>query len=308
MISGPEARRYSLRGIQEMLGLSRGVVMGLVDAGFVTPERGPRNAWRFAFRDVVLLRTAVELQAAKIPPRRIVASLRKLRAGLPDALPLSGLRITAVGGEVAVRERGGAAWHAESGQGVLDFEVQPRRGTVAFLDRAGGRSRGPTGAANAPPPRGAVDRDAPPRANREAPFRGAGAEAAFERGETLEPTDRRAAEAAYRRALALDPDLADAYLNLGALLCETGRCRDAIALYDLAIRRRPEVALLHYNRAIALEDAGRAADALGAYDAALTLDRSLADAHWNAARLHEQRGEPRLAVRHLSAYRRLQRG
>ena len=78
-----------------MLGLSRGVISGLVDSGFVTPSRGPGNALRFTFRDVVLLRTAVELQAARIAPRRILAALRKLRASLPAEMPLTGLRITA---------------------------------------------------------------------------------------------------------------------------------------------------------------------------------------------------------------------
>ena len=59
-----------------MLGLSRGVVAGLIAAGFVTPSRGPRNEYRFTFQDLVLLRTALALQAARIPPRRILRSLR----------------------------------------------------------------------------------------------------------------------------------------------------------------------------------------------------------------------------------------
>ena len=56
-----------------MLGLSRGVITGLIASGFVAPTRGPRNEYRFTFREVVLLRTAVELQAARIPPRKILA-------------------------------------------------------------------------------------------------------------------------------------------------------------------------------------------------------------------------------------------
>ena len=58
---------YTIRSIQEMLGLSRGVIAGLIAAGFVAPSRGPRNEYRFTFQDVVLLRTAVELQAAQHP-------------------------------------------------------------------------------------------------------------------------------------------------------------------------------------------------------------------------------------------------
>ena len=37
------------------------------------------------------------------------------------------------------------------------------------------------------------------------------------------------------------------------------------------------------------------------------LQPDLADAHYNAARLHEQLGDAKNAVRHFSAYRRLER-
>ena len=162
-------------------------------------------------------------------------------------------------------------------------------------------------AAPAPPsgPRGVVTpirRAAPPLPVEDARQRAADA---FDLAEAIETSDGSAAETAYRHALALAPDFVEAYLNLGALLCENARCREAVQLYDRALRRLPGEALLHYNRAIALEDAGREGDALAAYDTALDLDRTLADAHYNAARLHERRGDPQRAVRHLAAYRRL---
>ena len=296
MTGGPPTSTYSLRGIQEMLGLSRSVVIGLVAAGFVQPARGPRNAYSFTFQDVVLLRTAVELQAAQVSTRRILSALRKLRASLPADMPMSGLRITAVGSDVTVRE-GGARWQAESGQQVMDFELAPSGGTVAFLRRGSAHHASPS-AVPSPP-------HAPPHlAPTDAP--GAAADA-FNRGEALETSDRHAAEAAYREVLALDPGHADAYLNLGALLCEGDRCAEAIALYDEALRRHPGEALLHFNRAIALEDHGRPADALAGYNDSLRLDPDLADAHYNAARLHEHLGDAKKAVRHFSAYRRLQR-
>ncbi len=53
-----------------MLGLSRSAVARLIAHGFVSPSRGPRNEYRFSFRDVVLLRTAHKLQLADIPTRR----------------------------------------------------------------------------------------------------------------------------------------------------------------------------------------------------------------------------------------------
>jgi hypothetical protein len=134
---------YTIRAIQEMLGLSRGVITGLIASGFVAPSRGPRNEYRFTFREVVLLRTAVELQAARIPPRKILASLRKLKATLPAELPLTGLRITAVGNDVTVRD-GRSQWHADTGQLVMDFELAPPPATSpSCSERRRGRRRRP---------------------------------------------------------------------------------------------------------------------------------------------------------------------
>jgi tetratricopeptide (TPR) repeat protein len=73
------------------------------------------------------------------------------------------------------------------------------------------------------------------------------------------------------------------------------------------LRRKPGEALLHFNRAVALEDQGRPMEAIAAYNASLQLQPDLADAHYNAARLHEQLGDAKNAVRHFSAYRRLER-
>lgn len=281
--SEPAANTYTIRGIQEMLGLSRGVISGLIDAGFVAPSRGPRNEYRFTFQDVVLLRTAVELQGARVAPRKILSALRHLKATLPGELPLTGLRITAVGNDVTVRD-GRSQWQAESGQLVMDFELAPVQGTVTLLQR----------------------KPAAPKAKPQAQPHDDAA-TVFGKGEALEQSDKAAAEAAYRKALALDPDHTDAYLNLGALLCESKRCGEAVALYDEALRRFPNEALLHFNRAVALEDKGRPADALAGYNTSLQIDPDLADAHYNAARLHEQLGDAKKALRHLSAYRRLER-
>ncbi len=269
---------YTLRHIEEMLGLGRSVIASLISAGFVSPVRGARNEYRFTFQDVVLLRTAYELRAARIAPRRMLRSLRLLKSKLPAELPLSGLRITAVGNDIAVRD-GAAQRDVETGQLLLDFDVAPSAGTVSFLQRsAGATARRPPGAAQW-----------------------------FVRGEQCEEAgDTAAAESAYRQALAAAPDHTNAYLNLGAMLCEAGRCGEAVTLYDQAIRHCPDAPLIHFNRAIALEDQGRDNEALQSYERSLELAPDLADAHYNAARLHEKLGQAQGALRHYSAYRRLQ--
>jgi tetratricopeptide (TPR) repeat protein len=265
---------YSLKSVREMLGLSASTVSRLIEGGFVTPGRGPRNEYRFSFQDVVLLRTADQLLAHKISPRKVLKSLAHLRRQLPANLPLTGLRISAVGSDVAVRQ-GGLQWDAESQQLLMDFEVAPAGASVALI----------THKVASPPVTTHALVDA----------------------EALERSDPAAAEAAYRAAIAQEPDRIDASLNLGALLYEGNRLDDALVVYDQGLVRAPREALLHYNRALVLEDLQRTDDALAAYETCVGIAPDFADAHFNAARLYEQRGQTQLALRHFSAYRRLQR-
>jgi DNA-binding transcriptional MerR regulator len=274
-VTGPGAGLYTLRRVEELLGLSRRVVAGLVAEGFVKPSRGPRNEFRFSFQDLLVLRTAHELREKQIPPRKIVRALKQLRAKLPNEMPLTGLRLTAVGTDVAVRDRDGLRG-AETGQLLFDFEIAPERGDVRFLDADADAA--------------ADDRDE-----------------VFAQAESLEPIDGSLAEAAYRRVLELDPQHLHAFINLGALLCEAGRPAEAVTLFDTAIARGLRDPLIHYNRAIALEDRGDARGAIASYLRALELDTGLADAHFNLARLYEEAGDAHRAVRHLASYRRLQR-
>ncbi|MDB5893832.1 MAG: tetratricopeptide repeat protein [Rhodoferax sp.] len=266
------ATAYSLREVQGLVGLSRSVISGLMAAGFVAPGRGARGELRFEFADLVLLRTAAALQAARIPPRKIVAALAGLRSSLPPECPLTGLRITATGSDVTVRDRG-AAWVAETGQLVLDFEVAQVNGAVALL-----------------PSRTEVACDA------------AGWLA---HGSALEAASPQRAEAAYRRAIAADPTAVDAFLSLGAMLCDSGRCAEAIEIYEQALARGHMAPALWFNLALAQEDDGRVTEAIHSYTRCIANDESFRDAHYNLARLKEQIGDIQAALRHLHAYRRL---
>ena len=81
---------YGVREVQKLLGLPRSTIRTLVDAGFVSPARGPRNAWRFSFQDLIVLRTAQALAAANVPPRRIARTMRELRRHLPQSISVAG--------------------------------------------------------------------------------------------------------------------------------------------------------------------------------------------------------------------------
>lgn len=272
-MTGNSTEGYSLREVGKLLGLPRSVVCGLIDAGFVTPSRGRRREFRFSFPDLVVLRAAQALSDANIPAARILRSLRRLRAQLPEAVPLTGLRIEAVGDAVVVSE-GQRQWQPEDGQYVLQFQVAAAGGRLEFFN--------------------ANRRDDDPTAARW-----------FERGLALEAGQPDAACDAYRRVLEIDPKRCDAFVNLGRLLHEQGRLPEAVAAYRTGLHRCGPDATLLFNLAVLQEDLGQAQEAARSYRAALDAAPGLADAHFNLARLCVNEGLQQEAVRHWSAFRKL---
>ena len=266
---------YSLSDVQRTLGLSRGMILGLVESKYVVPRIGPRRAYRFTFNDLVVLRTAQELIEAKVPARRVSRTLKRLRAQLPEDVPFGGLRIRAAGDRIVVQD-GARQWEPASGQYLLDFAVNADEGKLTVLPA----SKSAHGSA----------------------------EESFAQACELEDEGNAGAAEAYRRAIEADPAFADAYVNLGRLLHEQGRFQDAEAVYRSGISHCPSHALLRYNLGVLLDQQGRQRAALQVYREALALRDDLADCHYNIALLYEAAGQTRAALRHLSAYRRLQAG
>lgn len=229
-----------------------------------------------------MLRTAQALVDANLTPRKIAQSLKALRRRLPDSMPLSGLRIRAVGDRVVVSERAGR-WQADSGQYLLAFEGDPAEGTLGVVAPAS------VTPAKVAPAGQRHDEDL------------------FERGIELEHEDSDAARKAYEQAIALDPTRIDAHINLGRLLHEAGRNAQAERVYREALQLGARDPMLNFNLGVLLEDMGRKADAMRAYEAALHDDPNLADGHYNLALLYESVGRAKDAIRHLARYRRLTR-
>ena len=215
-----------------------------------------------------MLRTAGALRAAKIPARKIIQALARLRESLPGS-GLNALAVAPAGGDIAVRE-GLHLWQFDSGQYALPLAVEPVRPAVTTL-----RQPDPT-----------------PQL----------AEASFAHGFDLEDENPRGAQAAYRSCLEQNPDHLEARINLGRLLHLEGDLKGAEAIYRGA--RHPS-ALTHFNLAVVLEDLAREGEAIDHYRHAIALDPALSDAHYNLARLHERAHQPRDALRHLLAYKRL---
>src|SRR2546429_2575914 len=99
---------YTSQDVARLLGLTVAQVQTFARDGFLTPPprpgRGVRRKLQFSFQDLVILRTAKALVAARIPTRRIRRALKQLRQQLPRGRPLAALRITAERGRIVVRD------------------------------------------------------------------------------------------------------------------------------------------------------------------------------------------------------------
>lgn len=265
---------YPTREVVAILGLTPAQVRGWVRAGFLSPGRGPRGAFRFSFQDLLVLRAAEGLLAAKIPARRVRRALRRLRDQLGEGRSMTGVHITAEGDDVVVRD-GETRWEPESGQVIFDFGVAEVAERVApFLAAAS--------------PKGSLE-----------------AEDWYGWGCDLEDASPDQAREAYRRALEIDADHAGALVNLGRMLQGAGMPGIAEAHYRHALEAHPDDETAAFNLGVVLEDLGRPGEALEAYERAIASDASFADAHFNAARICEVLGQRAAALRHLKAYRKL---
>jgi tetratricopeptide (TPR) repeat protein len=262
---------YSIADIERLVGLSRGVVRSLIRQQFVAPHRGPRREYRFSFQDLLVLRTAKALSAARLSNRRITRSLRDLRRRLPEHAPLSGLSLRAVGDSVSVRE-GQVEWQSDSGQYLLALDILVTDGTLHIIERSS--------APSSPQP-----------------------DQLFDEAAQLENSDPQRAIDLYRRCLQLDGAQVEARINCARLLHEAGQFDLAEQLYRVEACSSDAHAL--FNLGVLLEDTGRTAQAIDSYLAAITVDPGFADAHYNLARLYEIQGNQPHMIRHLRQYRTL---
>jgi tetratricopeptide (TPR) repeat protein len=269
---------YSARDVERVLRLPRSTLRGLVNAGFVTPGRGPRREYRFSFQDLIVLRTARALMDAKVPRRRINRALDDLRRHLPETVPLSGLSICAVGERVVVRD-GKSHWQVDDGQYLLGLDISIENGSLRVIDRK-------------------LTAEHTTEIQQED---------WFVKAMELETTHPEQALDAYERATSAHPQEIGAWVNWGCLLHERGDSRAAEDVYKRGLREAGANATLYFNLGVLLEDAHRNTEAIDAYQSAIEEDPTLADAHYNLARLYESAGKPQHAIRHLGEYRRLVR-
>jgi tetratricopeptide (TPR) repeat protein len=272
---------YDTKDLERLFGLPASAVRALARAGNIQPVRRSGRL-HYSFHDLVVLRTASALRAAKISSQRINKTLQELRSALPEGSALNKISLTALGNRIAIRE-GQTLRESESGQYALALEIVEEKGRLHVISR---QDAAPTAAAAAAAGNLAAD----------------SADRHYARALDLEDGSPQAAQKAYELCLKADPDHLEARINLGRLLHLAGRLTEAERVYRVGAKADPFIA---FNLAVVLEDLEREPDAILAYREALALDPQFADAHFNLARLYERAKDPKASLRHLLAYRRM---
>ena len=94
-----------------------------------------------------------------------------------------------------------------------------------------------------------------------------------------------------RRAVQLNPNFAEAYNNLGAVLREQGKYGEAVICFEEALRINDRVPEAHNNFGTALQMNAQSDEAQAAYRQAIRLNPDFAEAHDNLGNLLTAQGE-----------------
>src|SRR3954469_10163576 len=129
---GDEMQEYSLADLKRLFGLPPALVRKLSQAGFIAPPK-LRGKSQYSFQDLLVLRVAGALKAAKISTPKISAALEQIRGAIPSGR-LPAIALAASGKDLAVRE-GAREWEA-SGQYALPLVIERAMAEVAELRRS----------------------------------------------------------------------------------------------------------------------------------------------------------------------------
>jgi tetratricopeptide (TPR) repeat protein len=241
------------------------------------------NGEQFSFADLLQIKQIRDLCAKRVRPAVIRQSLQAMQrqvAGMEN--PFLEASAFSVGKKVAFRHQGHAV-EPVAGQYLMEFESA---GAVLSAEVA-----------------------APPRKLTPAPPANESPHEMFVRGVSLEenPSNHDEAIRVYLRLLELDPSHAPAHINVGTLYYNRQDFVAAEKHYRAAVSADPRYALAYFDLGNVLDETGHFVEAASAYKTAIQLAPTYADAHYNLALAYERMREPRLALRHWTAYVKLDR-
>ena len=247
---------FTWRDVSRLFDISERRLRDWDRAAFLSPSGHNGRTRCYTFQDLVCVRSAKALLESGMSVQRAKKIVATLKEKLPlGPHPLGKLRVRGDAKNVVVVEDE-REFEASTGQLLIDFSVKSIEESIV---------------AELPSHKAA-------RVNR----------TAYEwylEGCRLDedPATLGKAEEAYHRAIYLDPNLANAYTNLGNLRYRAGAADDARILYSKAIEVdacQPEA---HYNLGFLEFEDGELAHARECFERAVELDPTFADAHFNLA-------------------------
>jgi len=261
---------YNRQDVLRILRIHPRQLRGWERSGLIAPSE------TYSFQDLVQLSKLRDLRAKRISAAKISASVTAMRSvsGMSNPLVEAG---TARSGSRLLFRHSGATMEPIARQFVFDFDAGSTRNTATF-----GATVLNTG-------------------QREARANGLFLEAV-----RCEEAHKIAeASTLYGEILLLDPMHAPACINLGTIHYNQRQFLEAERLYRQATAVDPEYALAFFDLGNVLDELQHLPEAVEAYRSAIRLVPTYADAHYNLALAYERTGQRRKALRHWTAYLKL---
>jgi tetratricopeptide (TPR) repeat protein len=261
---------YNRQDVLRILRIHPRQLRGWERSGLIAPSES------YSFQDLVQLSKLRDLRAKRISAAKISASVTAMRSvsGMSNPLVEAG---TARRGSRLLFRHSGATMEPIARQFVFDFDAGSTRAPETF------------GATVL----NTVQREA--RAN-----------SIFLEAVRCEESNKIAeASALYGEILLLDPMHAPACINLGTIHYNQRQFLEAERLYRQATAVDPEYALAFFDLGNVLDELQHLPEAVEAYRSAIRLVPTYADAHYNLALAYERTGQRRKALRHWTAYLKL---
>lgn len=232
----------------------------------------------YSFQDLVQLRKLRDLRATRLSVANIRASIHAMRQVSGVANPLLEAGAVRNGTRLAFR-LSGAMMEPIARQFVFDFDA-PRQNQLAEVGSSG----------------------------RHQAARDSRVQSLFYEAVRLEEQGKMQEAAEYYEGiLAIDPNHAPACINLGTIQYNLRQFLNAERLYRRATVADPQYALAFFDLGNVLDELQRLPEAIAAYSTAIRLLPHYGDAHYNVALAYERTGERRAALRHWTAYIKLDR-
>ncbi|MBA4030714.1 MAG: GlcNAc transferase [Planctomyces sp.] len=268
--------------------------------GLIRPVRRVCRLPYFDFQEVTGVRRLADLIASGIPPKKIGASLQKLRTLLPTIdRPLAQLEILAQDRQLFVRDSA-SLFDPQTGQRVFDFaEPAPAAAggsgpaTDDHHDHETGEDQATIPFPTADQRLHAATAQTEHWGSHEWVNKGS---SLLDSGETV------AAIQAFRRALLFSPQDASIQFHLADALYRQGNSAGAVERYYAAVECDAEYIEAWTQLGCVLAQMGETDAAGEAFEAALHLHPDYPDAHLHLAELFEQIGQPIKARPHWLRY------